>query len=129
MSNILNQYKNEGPRTSNHVEGHNAAINREIAKSNPSMIDSILTLRSFESLTVLRYYACVGGNSHKRARRQVDIQRDLVIQKLKGRLERSQLTVIEFVKAISSLFKIKKPKVIIKVIKSFDIFKLTFFDL
>jgi hypothetical protein len=110
LSSILNLYMNEGPRTSNHVEGQNAALNRFIAKSRPSITDSILALRAFECQTVLRYCACINNNSHAKNRRNENIQRDLVIQKLKSRLERAQLTVIEYVEAVSRLFQIKKSK-------------------
>ncbi len=43
ISAILNQFENDGPRTNNHVEGNNAAINRYLKSSNPNFYGLVKT--------------------------------------------------------------------------------------
>jgi hypothetical protein len=81
ISAILNQFENDGPRTNNHVEGNNAAINRYLKSSNPNFYKVLEYIKVDECNSMWRWYASKNNSSHAESRRKFDIQRDLQFKK------------------------------------------------
>ena len=106
ISSILNQFENEGPRTNNHVEGHNAAINRYINSSNPNFYKVLEFIKVDECNSMWRWYANKNDNSHARARNKLDIQRDILFQKFKSQYKSSQIDLITFIRSVGYMFNI-----------------------
>ena len=58
---LWNHYDTEGPRTNNHVEGDNAALNRFVNVDSPNIYDLILAMKDFETSVAVKYfkYSCI----------------------------------------------------------------------
>lgn len=71
---VLNQFENEGPRTNNHVEGHNSALNKAIGKNSIffKVIEAIIT---DEVYRFWKWLSNKGGKSWSKLRRKIHIQK------------------------------------------------------
>ncbi len=104
ISAILNQFENDGPRTNNHVEGNNAAINRYLKSSNPNFYKVLEYIKVDECNSMWRWYASKNNSSHAESRRKFDIQRDLQFKKYKNQYNISQIDLITFIRSIGYMF-------------------------
>lgn len=108
----MNQFENEGPRTNNHVEGHNAALNRHIkhktSDSKPRFEIVLDCVRTMETVTRYAHAKNMLGKSGKQVRRRVDIQRDAIFFKLKNDYLAQKISLIEYLKRLSLLFDLQE---------------------
>ena len=78
---VWNQYRPEGPRTNNHVEGYNSKLNKFIAK-HPNIWEFIEKIQSEETNTRCNYTKIEHNNKLKnRGRDKIALATDLAISK------------------------------------------------
>jgi hypothetical protein len=59
---LWNHYDTEGPRTNNHVEGDNAALNHFVNVDSPNIYDLILAMKDIETSVAVKYYKHKNSN-------------------------------------------------------------------
>ncbi|CAF1120586.1 unnamed protein product [Brachionus calyciflorus] len=105
---LWNHFYTEGPRTNNHVEGYNHKINNYIDYTHQHIYSPINTLKVLETSTGLNYYQRELGGLSQFPRRPKDIQRDVMINYLKNKLEVGDLGVLQFLTRMGNLFRFDK---------------------
>jgi hypothetical protein len=78
---LWSQYKNDGPRTNNHIEGYNNGLNKLLG-THPNIYKFIEKNKKEESNQHIRYCRLRQGNLVERHRSRQAIERDLVIANL-----------------------------------------------
>ncbi len=114
---LWNHYSSEGPRTNNHVEGDNAALNRFVNVDSPKIYDLILCMKYIESTFAVKYFKNKETNEPQK-RRQEDINRDKAIQECRLQLARNQVSINGYLQKISLCFYFTDAK---KIPSSFNI--------
>ena len=104
LNSILNHFENEGPRTNNHAEAHNSALNKAIGQ-NPNFYKVIEAIKVQENYHVWKFLANKSGKSWSIQRRSIYIKRDLLFQQHKNKYLNS---IIDLDKFISNMFDISK---------------------
>ena len=102
---LWNHYYTEGPRTNNHVEGYNHKINNYINHVHPHIYSAINTLKTLETSTGLNFYQRESGSLTQFRRRPVDIQRDVMVNYLKNKLNNGNLSIMQFFNRMGNLFR------------------------
>ena len=100
---LWNHYDTIGPRTNNHVEGENAALNRFVNVESPDIYSLILCLKDIESLVAIKYLKNELNNEPQK-RRPIDVQRDQVITLYKAEYSNKTLQLYTYLTKISQLF-------------------------
>ena len=107
---LWNHYDTHGPRTNNHVEGDNAALNRFVNVESPNVYDLILCMKDIETSVAVKYFKNKDSNFPQK-RRQEDMDRDFGISIFKRQYANDELKLYGYLQKISSLFNFTDAKV------------------
>lgn len=105
IKSVLNQFENEGPRTNNHAEGHNFALNKSIGQ-NPNFYKVIEAIKTDEVYQFWKWLSNKGGKAWSKPRRKINIQRDITFQKHNSNYRQGKIDLITFIRSISYMFEL-----------------------
>ena len=100
-----NHFYNTNPRTNNHSEGDNNALNVAVGYANPTVYHLISVLKNREMEKMLQYINRFKNNEHlKIYRRPQDIKTDEFLVAQKNKLVNQQISLRIFIKSVSNLY-------------------------
>ena len=103
IKSISNQFENDGPRTNNHAEAHNSALNKAIG-SKPNFFSVVKALKVCENYNVWKWLANKGGNPWSKPRRRINVRRDIVFHQHKSKYTSGQIDLFTFIRSVSYMF-------------------------
>ena len=100
-----NHYNNNGPRTTNHVDGWHHKINNLLRHSHPNIYTLIDIIRKEKAVNEVKLFQHANGGKQRPRKR---IYRELEVQhgKLKQKLTTGVLNIIDYADAASHLVKL-----------------------
>lgn len=101
-----NHYENDGPRTTNHVEGWHHKINNQLRHCHPNIYTLIDLVQKEQAANEAKLFQHANGGK-QRPRKRVYREREQMLIRLKHQLRTGDMDIMTYVDAASHLVKLK----------------------